>query len=211
MAEENTLLAPAEGYYTEKKSEFFALLAPADTKEAVSLLLEEERKKHPDARHYCYAYRFFDGSERAADDGEPKGTAGQPMLEVLRKCELKGVAVIVTREFGGILLGASGLQRAYRAAAADAVANARPFAEIVACRVISFEVDYSLYTPVRRLLDNFVCRLPEEPIFAEAVTVTVSLAKVEADHLLASLTELSQGRMKLISDEERLEFLPREE
>ena len=104
-----------ENYVTEievERSRFIALLFPLKSEDEVSSLLEEVKKEYRNARHYCYAYRFND-SERASDDGEPKGTAGRPMLDLLQKNDLQHVLLVVVRYFGGILLGAGRLLRTY--------------------------------------------------------------------------------------------------
>ena len=105
----------AEGEIVEKKSRFIATLSPADSEQGAIDFIESVRKKHYDARHNCFAFIIGkDGRlERCSDDGEPSGTAGRPMLEILRSAGLRDVAAVVTRYFGGTLLGTGGLVRAY--------------------------------------------------------------------------------------------------
>ncbi len=109
----------------EKKSKFIANLIPVNNKEEAEEKLKEIRKKYFDARHNCFCYRIIDNEEkiieRASDDGEPSGTAGDPMLNILRKNNLANVLIIVTRYFGGILLGTGGLVRAYSDATINAI------------------------------------------------------------------------------------------
>ncbi|MCI9337206.1 MAG: YigZ family protein [Lachnospiraceae bacterium] len=109
------LLAGGEGEYVEKKSRFIATLRPCASEEEAACFVEEIRKKYWDARHHCYAYVIGSKGEltRCSDDGEPSGTAGRPMLEVLTGEEVRNAAVVVTRYFGGVLLGTGGLVRAY--------------------------------------------------------------------------------------------------
>ena len=97
----------------EKKSRFLCLLTPVASEDEVHATLASIKKEHWSANHHCYAFRLLDGTERASDDGEPSGTAGRPMLHVLAGQELFGVLAVVTRYFGGTLLGAGGLVRAY--------------------------------------------------------------------------------------------------
>ena len=111
----------------EKKSKFIANLCYVSSIEEAEAILKQIRKKHYDARHHCYAYRIEEKErilEKASDDGEPSGTAGPPMLNLLQKQELTNVIVIVTRYFGGILLGTGGLVRAYTQSAKTAIDNA---------------------------------------------------------------------------------------
>lgn len=121
-----TISAVSEGIYTEKRSKFIAFAIPVRSHEEIKQYLEQFQKQYYDARHLCYAYML--GNERkdfrANDNGEPSGTAGKPILGQINSNELTDILIIVVRYFGGIKLGTSGLIVAYRAAAAEAVANA---------------------------------------------------------------------------------------
>ncbi len=122
----HTIIEISEGIYTEKRSKFIAIAIPVRTIEEIKGYLEEYQKKYYDARHVCYAYML--GHERtnfrANDNGEPSGTAGKPILGQINSNELTDILIIVVRYFGGIKLGTSGLIVAYKAAAAEAIANA---------------------------------------------------------------------------------------
>lgn len=121
-----TIAALSEGIYTEKRSKFIAIALPVHTVEEIKAHLETYQKKYYDARHVCYAYML--GHERtdfrSNDNGEPSGTAGKPILGQINSNELTDILIIVVRYFGGIKLGTSGLIVAYKAAAAEAIANA---------------------------------------------------------------------------------------
>ena len=121
-----TLSSISEGIYTEKRSKFIAIAIPVRTLEEIKMHLEQYQKKYYDARHVCYAYML--GHERlnfrTNDNGEPSGTAGKPILGQINSNELTDILIIVVRYFGGIKLGTSGLIVAYKAAAAEAIANA---------------------------------------------------------------------------------------
>ena len=121
-----TLSSISEGIYTEKRSKFIAIAIPVRTLEEIKMHLEQYQKKYYDARHVCYAYML--GHERlnfrSNDNGEPSGTAGKPILGQINSNELTDILIIVVRYFGGIKLGTSGLIVAYKAAAAEAIANA---------------------------------------------------------------------------------------
>lgn len=103
----------AEAELVEKRSRFIGAVFPVETEQQAREYLDAVRKKHYDARHHCFCYRLKDGTVRYGDDGEPQGTAGQPMLNVFERENIQNVLCVVTRYFGGILLGAGGLTRAY--------------------------------------------------------------------------------------------------
>lgn len=120
-----TVYRGGEGELTEKKSRFIATVRPVGTEEEALAFIEKMRKKYWDARHNCYAYIIGEnqGCVRSSDDGEPQGTAGHPMLDVLTGEQLYNAAVVVTRYFGGILLGTGGLVRAYGGAVQEGLKN----------------------------------------------------------------------------------------
>lgn len=112
----------------EKKSKFIANIFKIETKEDAEKLIRETKKKYYDARHNCFAYRVIEDEkviERASDDGEPSGTAGMPILNILIKNELCNILIVVTRYFGGILLGTGGLVRAYSTSTLKAIENSK--------------------------------------------------------------------------------------
>lgn len=113
--------AAGEASFTEKRSEFLGHVRPVESEEEARAFVAEMKKKYYDARHNCWCYIIKDGPERYSDDGEPQGTAGIPMLEVFRREGVCNVVCVVTRYFGGILLGAGGLLRAYTKSAKDAL------------------------------------------------------------------------------------------
>ncbi len=115
---------PGTAEYEEKRSRFIGYLQPAEDEEAARAFIAAIKKKHYDARHNCWCYILKDGPERYSDDGEPQGTAGIPMLEMLRREEITNVVCVVTRYFGGVLLGTGGLVRAYTKAAKGALEDA---------------------------------------------------------------------------------------
>lgn len=125
MESYRTVWKPGMGEITEKKSRFIADIVPVSSEEEAFEELEKIRKKYWDARHHCWAYVIGGNpaGERFSDDGEPAGTAGKPILEVIRSRELTDVLVVVTRYFGGTLLGTGGLVRAYTAASVEGIAN----------------------------------------------------------------------------------------
>ena len=121
----NTVYRGGQGEITEKKSRFIATVCPVHSEEEALSFIEKTKKKYWDARHNCYAYIIGENQTcmRSSDDGEPQGTAGHPMLDVLCGQKIYDVAVVVTRYFGGVLLGTGGLVRAYAAAVQEGLAN----------------------------------------------------------------------------------------
>lgn len=148
-----TIVAPAEGIYTEKRSKFIAMAFPVRTVDEIKVHLEACQKKYYDARHVCYAYML--GHERkdfrANDNGEPSGTAGKPILGQINSNELTDILIVVVRYFGGIKLGTSGLIQAYKAAAAEAIA-AVEFVERTVDDVVSFLFEYPFMNDVMRVV-----------------------------------------------------------
>jgi len=154
MADYKTVKGEATGTIYEKKSEFIGYIAHAKTEAEAQEFLAKIRKKHYDARHHCYAYIIKDeGIIRQSDDGEPSKTAGMPILEVLRHSGLEDAIIVVTRYFGGTLLGTGGLVRAYTEGAKAAL-NAAEILTYKTCVDLNITVDYSLYDKITTLCQN---------------------------------------------------------
>lgn len=151
-----TVINTAEGSITEKKSKFIAHIFPVKSADEVKEIVEAQRKKYYDARHVCWAYML--GWERAEfrsnDDGEPSGTAGRPILGQINSAELTDVLITVVRYFGGTLLGTGGLIKAYKEAAAEAIANTE-IVEKTVDDTIEIAFDYTLLNEVMRVLKQF--------------------------------------------------------
>ena len=190
-----TVSRKASAEYIEKKSRFIATVSPVgDDAEAREFVLSV-RKKYPDARHNCYAYLTLDGMTRYSDDGEPKGTAGLPILGVLQKQQLSGVAVVVTRYFGGILLGAAGLLRAYTKAAADGVEAAGVITVKPYTRV-DITVSFSDAERVKYELSRM--ELPEyQTEYLDAVTYKLLVPEEQTDALLDRITKITAAKAKI--------------
>ena len=156
--------------------------------------LSEKRAQHWDATHNVYAYLLRENqAQRYSDDGEPQGTAGQPVLEVLRREGLTDVIVVVTRYFGGILLGAGGLVRAYSHGAKIAVDAARRL-RMTPCARLRLQFDYSFYGRLSRLLPRFGVKTAASD-FGAAVTVELLVAQEQKTAFLKELEELSAGQV----------------
>ncbi len=192
MEDYRTITGVATAEYEEKKSRFIAQLAFADTEEKALAFLESVRAANRTARHNVYAYRLRAGSrERYSDDGEPAKTAGTPVLEVLQHSGLVDVICVVTRYFGGTLLGTGGLVRAYTTAAADAL-KAATVVTVRSVVRLSTTVDYSLFERASLLIDAAGAK-QSPPAFTDRVTLEWVMPEGTEGPLLAQLTELTRG------------------
>ncbi len=198
MAESSyiTLAGIGEGEYEEKKSVFIGRTYPVESEEEAQALVKAQKKEFHDARHSCYAYILKDGiTKRFSDDGEPQGSAGLPMLNVLEKKGIVGVLAVVTRYFGGTLLGVGGLVRAYTEATVLAVESAgtkkyEKFKEMSVC------LSYSDYQKIGNILREFTL-IDENTEFTDSVSVSFSILSGEEDRLIPVLNEAGNGRWKI--------------
>jgi uncharacterized YigZ family protein len=196
MERYRTVRGFAQSRFEEKKSEFIGQICPCDSWEEACLFAQSARKRYPDARHHVLAFINREGNiQRFDDDGEPKGTGGIPMLEVLKKEELLGVCVVVTRYFGGILLGAGGLARAYARGARDAV-QAAGICSFIKVKRLRFSVPYPLFPKAEFEWNQRNYRL-ENKDFGEQVTVTLLASPREKEALEAFLQDLSGGKIQV--------------
>ena len=196
MIEYTTIAAPCEGSITEKRSEFIAQLFPAETEEECREIIETVKAKHHKARHNVWAYILREpAAARYSDDGEPQGTGGIPVLGVLQKNELTDVCCVVTRYFGGVLLGAPGLTRAYSGSAAEAVRSAELLHYKESLR-IRLETDYSFYGTLSHLLPQYGIKDAGSD-FGEKVTLLFDIPASEYPAMEAALTELYNGKPAL--------------
>lgn len=182
----------SEAEYTVNRSRFIGRCFPVDSEEAALCLLGDIRKKHWDATHNCFAYRIGENAAaRFSDDGEPGGTAGKPIMDVLTGRGLTNVLCVVTRYFGGILLGAGGLVRAYSKSAADAVAKAGVVSYLPGT-ILDIPMDYSRYGA----LEDFIRANAEvrNVAFAQNVVVTVAVEDTNLLKFMKEVTERSDGR-----------------
>lgn len=182
----------SEAEYTVNRSRFIGRCFPVDSEEAALCLLGDIRKKHWDATHNCFAYRIGENAAaRFSDDGEPGGTAGKPIMDVLTGRGLTNVLCVVTRYFGGILLGAGGLVRAYSRSAADAVTKAGVVSYLPGT-ILDIPMDYSRYGA----LEGFIRANAEvrNVAFAQNVVVTVAVEDTNLLKFMKEVTERSDGR-----------------
>ena len=195
-----TIQGTAQARIEEKKSEFIAHAAFADTEEKALAFLNGIRAKHRTANHNVYAYILRDGARmRYSDDGEPAKTAGMPTLEAIQHAGLEDVAVVVTRYFGGILLGTGGLVRAYTDATKAAI-EAADIVTVSVCVDIVLEVPYGLYEQLCRVAEGCGAKLAESD-FAENVLLTFRMLDGTQASFLEKLTELTRGQSEIIVTE----------
>ena len=180
-----TIYEEAQASFTEKKSEFIGHIAPVSTADEAVAFINRIKAENRKARHNVYAY----------DDGEPQGTGGVPVLDVINKSGLTDVCVVVTRYFGGILLGASGLTRAYSQGCSMAVNAARKM-KMCECSRISFSCDYTLYGKVSYALPEYGVIMEKED-FADSVDLAFLVKSEVSDKLKKQLTDISCGKLEL--------------
>lgn len=188
----NTLASAVHSDLTIKKSRFIGCVEPMRDRASAQARVPELWHRHPGATHVCWAL-LAGGQSAAVDDGEPSGTAGRPMLEVLRHQDLEGVLATVVRYYGGINLGAGGLVRAYTDAVATALAGAVK-SPLTRLRELRFTLPYSLEGTVRREIDNARARLLDVT-HDSVVAMTISLPEPAAEAFVARLNDAGQGRI----------------
>ena len=181
--------------FIEKKSRFISYLCCVKTEEQAKEFIEEIQKKHRDATHNCYAYRLRTPRvERFSDDGEPTGTAGMPMLEVMKKEDVYDVCVVVTRYFGGILLGGGGLIRAYSRGVSDALTESG-YATFMQSVTVRLTFSYSGFDKVQKLLENTVHNKGESD-FSDKVSITLTLKASDCEKTLENIRDTLNGEVE---------------
>ena len=184
----------------EKKSRFIGHIWPVETEEEAIAYIKQTREKYWDATHNVYAYVLKSGAMRYSDDGEPGGTAGMPIIEVMKARGVVNCAVVVTRYFGGVLLGAGGLVRAYAQGSKTALDAAGVVVMEKSARYL-VEVDYSTW----QRLEYFLRSAPvliEHSEFGASVVCTLMVRKRDEDALLAEITRITDGRAETLPDGE---------
>ena len=186
-----------EDEIVEKKSRFIATVSPVRTEEEALGFIEATRKKYWNARHNCFAYVIGDRGElaRCSDDGEPQGTAGKPMLDVLLGEEIHNVAVVVTRCFGGVLLGTGGLVRAYSSAVKAGLASSVIITRISGVK-LKIDTDYTGLGKIQYILGQRGIKILDS-VYTDKVELTVLLAKEISGEMQAEITEGTNGQAGL--------------
>jgi uncharacterized YigZ family protein len=209
MKEGKILMLPH--YYTVKefgeneivieRSRFIAHVSRAESEEEAQIFIQHIKKKHWDATHNCSAYLIGESNQiqKANDDGEPNGTAGVPILEVLKKKNLKDTVVVITRYFGGIKLGAGGLIRAYGKATSEGI-NAVGIVKRKLMRITHTKADYTWLGKIENELRNSVYQL-KEIHYLEQVEIETYVNESDIPNFIAWMTELTNGQTKIIKGE----------
>lgn len=192
---EQYLIPAKEGAseYIEKKSRFLGLIVPVTTEAEARAQLDAVKKREYDARHNCWAYILHSGQKRYSDDGEPQGTAGQPILNVLEREGVQDVLCVVTRYFGGILLGTGGLCRAYTKAAKDALDDAG-ISELRPWSVLRLDCPYALFERVKLELEKRGGTVISSEYGAQ-IALTAALPEPGEAVFAKALQELSAGSL----------------
>ena len=202
----DTVYTGGVGEIVEKKSRFIAQVFPVKTEEEVMQLLETTRKKYWDARHNCYAFILGadGGISRCSDDGEPSGTAGRPILEVLSKRGLKDVLVIVTRYFGGTLLGTGGLVRAYSQAAQAGLMESCIITKQAGYR-ITVDTDYNGIGKLQYAVAQLGASVLDTS-YTDKVQMVFLVPSALADKAGKEVTEATSGRAAITQEKEEVYF-----
>lgn len=196
-----TIANEAQAQIIQKKSKFICYIQHIESEEAALDYIAGLKKKYYDARHHCSAYCIGldeHATERFNDDGEPSGTAGKPILEVLKGAGMKNVVAVVIRYFGGVLLGTGGLIKAYTDATQAALESACVY-ESLLCEKVELTIDYHIMSKINHLLHQYE-QLIYETVFLDKVNMTLFLSSETADKLKKEFVELSNGQCIIKSD-----------
>ena len=195
----------AEFEYEDRKSVFIGEAMPVSTERDALDFIESVKKKYPDARHHVYAYVLRENSTmRFSDDHEPQGTAGMPVLDVIRKNGCTDAVIVVTRYFGGTLLGTGGLVRAYTSAALGALTNAT-IIQYGIYTVLEIEVSYSDYQKLMPAFSEYGLRV-DETLYEDNVKICGSIIKSNLDKFTSAINEMSSARAKIRIIQEKFDF-----
>ena len=191
-----TVFKRNESEYVEKRSRFIATLRHCETEQEATDFINEMRSKYWDARHNVFAYSVAGGSLcRFSDDGEPHGTAGKPMLDVILGSQIKNIAVVVTRYFGGVLLGTGGLVRAYSKSVQDVLQKSEVFV-MLPCTACEIECNYSDHAKLLNLIENFEGSITNTE-FTDKIKVEFSLKSERVEDFSKKLCEAFSATLKL--------------
>ena len=187
--------SPGESELTEKRSRFLGHVRMVESEEEAKAFIAEMKRKYYDARHNCWCYAIRDGAERYSDDGEPQGSAGIPMLEVLRRRELTNAVCVVTRYFGGVLLGTGGLLRAYTQSTADAL----DAAGVAVVRAWTEAEARCSYAQAERMKTEAAAlgAVTEDVVYGADVTLKLLIPQEKTEAVKARLFDASAGSVRL--------------
>lgn len=191
----NTIQSAVQTELIIKKSRFIAYLEPIESQEQAKSRIAEIRDQYPDARHVCIAY-YVNGQSAMSDDGEPSGTAGKPMFNVLSHKKLENILAVVVRYFGGIKLGAGGLSRAYGGAISEAAELAK-IVKIEQSHELLLQFPFALESEVRRICDRYGVSL-EGLSYTDQVSARLTTTESNLNDLQADLLAVAPGNSDLV-------------
>ena len=196
------IIKNGQGEYIEKKSKFIAHIFNVESEQQAAAIIAEAKKKYWDARHNCFAYVIGERGQlqRCSDDGEPNGTAGKPMLDVLLGNELRNVAVVVTRYFGGTLLGTGGLVRAYSQAVKAGLQASVVITKILGVK-LHIETDYTTFGKIQYILAQRELKILDT-VYTDKVELEVLLPKMELEQVMHAITEGTNAQADMTPKEE---------
>lgn len=200
MADYKIVYSGGTGEITEKKSRFLANVFPVENEEEAAVIIEETKKKYWDARHNCYAYIIGQnpGTSKCSDDGEPSGTAGRPILEVLSGAGVSNVLLIVTRYFGGTLLGTGGLVRAYSAAAKAGLAASRIITKEAGKRII-VGTGYDSIGKIQYIISQMGLAVIGTR-YTDKTEIELAISSGSTDSFIQKVTEATSGQADINID-----------
>lgn len=195
-----------EDRFEEKKSEFIGYAKRVENEDEAKTFISEIKNMHKQARHNCFAYIIGRNMnvQRYSDDGEPQGTAGIPILEVMKKSRITDCVVVVTRYFGGILLGTGGLTRAYTKGASIAL-KAAGIIEKVEGLKLSFEIEYDLFGKIQHICGQNYWHI-EDTEYSDKVIVHILSEKIVSDDMENEIVEATSGKVIVRKSEEGIYF-----
>ncbi|MBQ9766273.1 MAG: YigZ family protein [Lachnospiraceae bacterium] len=202
MEKHKILYKSGVGEYEEKKSRFIATTCPVNSEEEALAFIERMKKKYWDARHNCSAYIIGERSEimRCSDDGEPGQTAGRPMLDVLVGAEVTNIAVVVTRYFGGVLLGTGGLVRAYSKATSDGLENS-VIVEKIPAKLITLGTDYNGMGKLQYIAGSMGLTILDTR-YTDVVDMDILVPLEDVGMFVSKVTDATSGKCKIEEKEE---------
>lgn len=201
-----TIRDRGEDRFEEKKSEFIGYAKRVENEEEAKDFINEIKSIHKQARHNCWAYVIGEkmNIQRYSDDGEPQGTAGIPILEVMKKSNITDCAVVVTRYFGGILLGTGGLTRAYTKGASIGIKAAGIVEKVIGLK-LSFEMEYDLFGKIQYICGQNSWHI-EDTEYTDKVIVHILCEKNIADTIESEIVEATSGKVIIRKSEEKIYF-----
>ncbi len=197
LSQYKTVYVGGEAEIVEKKSRFIATVRPVKSEEEALAFIEEMKKKYWNATHNCFAYVLGEHfhMQRCSDDGEPSGTAGKPMLDVLLGEEIHDVAVVVTRYFGGTLLGTGGLVRAYSASTKEGLLASKVITKMHG-QLVSVETDYTGLGKIQYILGQRGLTILDS-VYTDKVALQVLLPEADIKQVVADITEGTNGQAQI--------------